>query len=252
MFDVRRSTFSPAAWASRIDLPMDAAFSTPFAAFVAGLVTSVHCAAMCGPLGCALLGRRESSPQQVRVSTALYHAARIVSYALIGGILGAVGQGAAGIFGAAISRALPWAMALLFVAMAFGLDRTVPQPRFVSRFLLRMNLRAVTADPRKSATALGLATPFLPCGPLYLAFGVALVAGSFAAGATLLAAFALGTIPIYALAQAGLFRWQARMSPGGVQCLQRGLALVSALIIGGRALLAEGKLTEPIRCLLCP
>ncbi len=228
-----------------------AAFSTPFAAFVAGLVTSVHCAAMCGPLGCALLGRRTNAPGQLRIATALYHASRILAYALIGGILGAIGQGAAGIFGATISRALPWAMALLFVAIAFGLDRTVPQPKFVSRFLLRMNLRAATSDPRKSAAALGLATPFLPCGPLYLAFGVALVTGSFAGGATLLAAFAVGTIPFYALAQAGLFRWQARMSPVAVQRMQRGLALVSALIIGGRALLEEGTLTEPIRCLLC-
>lgn len=228
-----------------------AAFATPLAAFTAGMVTSVHCAAMCGPLGCALLARSRAAPGELRTAAALYHVSRIASYAAIGGVLGVIGQSAAGFFGASLSRALPWALALLFLAIAFGWDRFVPQPQFISRLLLRLHLRGAAAAPCRTATALGLVTPFLPCGPLYLAFGVALVSGSFLIGTQLMAAFALGTVPLYALAQAGLLRWQARLSPLGMQRMQRALALVSALLIGGRALLNDGALLEPMRCLLC-
>ena len=229
---------------------MDAtALATPLAAFTAGLVTSVHCAAMCGPLGCALLGGRGAAAGEVRRSAALYHCARAGSYALCGGVLGTIGTSAAGLFGASASRALPWAFALLFVCIAFGWDRYVPRPAFVSRLLLRLDFR--NRGRRNAAALLGLLTPFLPCGPLYLALGVALVSGSFLAGATLMAAFAAGTVPFYALAQAGTWRIQARLSPEQMQWTRRALALVSALIVGGRALFNDSTLLEPVKCLLC-
>ena len=42
---------------------------------------------------------------------------------------------------------------------------------------------------------LGLATPFIPCGPLYLIIWVAAISGSALSGGTMLAMFGLGTIP---------------------------------------------------------
>jgi len=226
--------------------------ATPLAAFVAGLVTSVHCAAMCGPLGCALLGAQNATPREWWTAAACYHGTRIVAYAAIGGMLGAVGMSAAGLFHTPISRFLPWALALLFVVVAFGWEKKLPRPLFISRWLLRLNLRAHALRRNRAATLLGLATPFLPCGPLYLVFGVALVAGSWLGGAQLLAAFALGTIPLFALAQIGALRWQTRLTPATWQWTRRSLALISAVLIGGRAFVNDGTLLAPLRCLFCP
>jgi sulfite exporter TauE/SafE len=225
---------------------MDAAALTPpLAAFTAGLVTSVHCAAMCGPLGCALLGGGKAGRGNVWPALATYHATRAGAYAVLGGIFGALGGSAAGIFGASFSRALPWAFALLFLGIAFGIDRHVPRFAFVSRLLFRFDLR-------RSAAVLGACTPFLPCGPLYLAFGVALVAGSFPAGAQLMLAFALGTVPLLLAGQFGALHLQSRLPTAAWQWTRRGLALTSALIVGGRALAANPALLAPVKCLFCP
>ncbi len=227
-------------------------FATPLAAFTAGLVTSVHCAAMCGPLGCALLGTSQARPREQVTAAAGYHGARTLAYATIGGVLGWLGNSAAGIFNAPISRLLPWALAVLFVCVAFGWEQKLPRPLFISRWLFRLNLRARSMKLPRTAALLGFATPFLPCGPLYLAFGVALVAGSAFAGAQLMAAFALGTVPLYAVAQFSAWRWQTRLAPTAWMWTRRSLALLSAALIGGRALLHDGTLIEPLKCLFCP
>jgi len=226
-------------------------FATPLAAFVAGLVTSVHCAVMCGPLGCALLGTKPGAPGELRNAAICYHSARVISYSVAGALLGAIGAAAGGIFHASFSRMLPWIMALLFVVIAFGWEQRLPRLPFVSRWLFKINFRAVSLPRLRAAALLGTATPFLPCGPLYLAFAVALVAGSWIAGALLMASFAAGTIPLYALAQIGALRLQARLTPGAQIWTRRLLALGSAALIGGRAILHDGSLAAPIRCLLC-
>lgn len=226
-------------------------FATPLAAFVAGMVTSVHCAVMCGPLGCALLGTRTATPGELRKAAVSYHSARLVSYSIVGALLGAIGGAAGGLFHTSLSRALPWVMALFFVVIAFGWEKRLPRLPFVSRWLLKLNLRSVSLPRTEAAALLGMATPFLPCGPLYLAFGVALVSGSWLAGASLMAAFACGTIPLYALVQLGAFHWQAQLTPGVQVWTRRVLALGSAALVGGRALVHDGSLVAPLRCLLC-
>lgn len=230
---------------------VSADFATPLAAFVAGLITSAHCALMCGPLGCAFFGSRACSAGDSRAVTAGYHSARIVSYSTIGALLGAIGAAAGGIFHAPLSRLLPWVMALFFTVIALGWERHLPRLPFVGHWLLRLSRRMATLPALWAAVLLGLATPFLPCGPLYLAFGAALVTGSWLAGTVLLASFALGTIPLYAFGQFGIMRLQSAFTPGAQVWTRRILAFGSALLIGGRATMHDGSLIEPLRCLLC-
>ena len=59
-----------------------AAVNSPAAAFVAGLVTSLHCAGMCGPLACALMPVRGDAADAQTVSTT-YHVTRLASYAAL-------------------------------------------------------------------------------------------------------------------------------------------------------------------------
>lgn len=221
--------------------------STPLAALAAGLVTGMHCCGMCGPLTCAVLRRDDGSGYWVPLG--VYHGARLAAYALIGGLLGWVGQSAAGLFSNEISRAVPWAFALVFLVMGFGLERYIPQPRFFTMALAR--LRLGPAGGARMAGVLGLATPFLPCGPLYMVFGVAVFSGSFFAGAGLMAAFALGTLPIFGLAQSQVLRFQGRVSPAALRWVRQGFALLAAVLLVWRAAVGGGQELGQTHCPLC-
>ena len=61
----------------------------------------------------------------------------------------------------------------MFVMLALGLEKRVPQPKFAMRLLLKLRF----AQPNARGALLGLLTPLIPCGPLYLMLGIALVAG---------------------------------------------------------------------------
>lgn len=222
--------------------------TTPLAAFAAGMMTSFHCAAMCGPLGCALLSSPEASPRQTQLALSLYQGTRIVSYTILGGLLGVFGTSAAGLFDATPARLLPWILALMFLLFTFGADRWIPQPRFVSRLFLKIRSGA-GRNRFVTASVLGAATPFLPCGPLYLVFGVALFAGSFGGGALLMASFAFGTLPFYWLAQSQLLR--LRLAPATMQRSRRVMALAAALIVGWRAAAHTGTGSVLLDGILC-
>lgn len=224
---------------------MDAnSLTTPAAVFTAGLVTSVHCAGMCAPLTCVILPRRDSP-----LTLAIYHAARAAAYIVIGGILGAVGRSAASIFTSSPAQFLPWVLIALFVVPGLGLEKRIPVPKRLSTLLFK--LRFSGAGRTKLAALLGLATPFLPCAPLYLVFGVALFSGSFFAGGKLMVFFAAGTLPLYWLLQSQYFRLQNKLPPFALQWTKQGLAWVSVVLLTWRAVANHGAGLSPIRCLFC-
>jgi len=218
--------------------------TTPTAVLMLGIVTSIHCSAMCGPLTCAILPRGNSSRP-----LAAYHAGRAIAYMITGGLLGAAGQSAAAIFASSPARLLPWVLIALFVALGLGLDRRLHVPAIFSRLFFKLKFSA--GGRTKGPLLLGLATPFLPCAPLYLVFGVALFSGSFLGGMRLMAWFAAGTIPLYWLVQSQVFRLQAGLSPVTVQRVRRGLSWLSAFLLAWRVFAGNGAGLSRFSCLLC-
>lgn len=198
---------------------MDAStLTTPLAAFIAGLASSVHCAAMCGPLVCA-----------VRCRPLHYHASRAVSYTLAGAVLGGIGWSIRSFFDSEWNQLVPWVLAAVLVLIGFGLDKRIPQPPFLRRILIRARL----------SKTLGWLTPLLPCGPLWMVFGVAILTGSWVKGAGLLLFFALGTIPLFLLAQAGLWKLQQRGGKAWLPIVQRSFAFLAAGLLVWRAILID-------------
>jgi len=193
---------------------METEIITPIAALIAGLATSVHCTAMCGPLACAM-----------RVRPAEYHATRFISYALAGALCGAAGQTVAAFLQGSTARIVPWAFAVVLIVLGFGLEKKIPQPQFMARLLVRARLNRT----------LGWLTPLLPCGPLWLMLGAAALTGSWTSGTLHMAAFALGTIPLPLLLQMQALRAQRRLSPRAARWMQQALAFGSAGILVWRA-----------------
>lgn len=203
---------------------------TTVGALLIGLATSLHCAGMCGPIACGL-GTLAKSEGERLAAASLYHGSRLVSYGIIGALCGSLGQPPLKRFFDSPAVLLPWVMVLALLLMASGLDKKIPRPAFLNRLTARLRFKANRYSAHGAAAAMGLLTPFLPCGPLYAVFGLALLAGSAAKGAEFTLAFGLGTVPLLWLAQHQFHRIRLGLTPLIMKRVQRGLALVTALML---------------------
>ncbi|HZP59030.1 MAG TPA: sulfite exporter TauE/SafE family protein [Opitutaceae bacterium] len=228
-----------------------AAVNSPATAFAAGLVVSLHCAGMCGPLACALLPTR-GEDGDVRTVATLYHLSRLAGYTALGAVAGGLGMLPLSWLSASAARWLPWTLVLFFVAMALRLDRFLPRSRLIGGWFLRLSAALRGRSRPAAAALLGLATPLLPCGPLYFLIGLALLAGSALRGMEFMLAFGLGTVPLLWVAQLQFGWLRARLTPRGLSFLRVTLAVISALIIAWRlrsTLGLPGPSTQDFICL---
>jgi sulfite exporter TauE/SafE len=210
-----------------------AAVNSPSAAFVAGLVTSLHCAGMCGPLACSLMPVKGDQSDAQTVTT-VYHLSRLSSYAVLGALAGGLGQAPLTWISQSGLRWLPWVMVLFFVALALRWDRHLPKLAALGRATLGLQSWLRGRSRTQAAAALGFATPLLPCGPLYFLVALAFLSGSAIRGVEFMLAFGLGTVPLLWLAQTQ-FHWvRQKLSPLWLDRARLTLALTTAAVIGWR------------------
>lgn len=210
-----------------------AAVNSPAAAFVAGLVTSLHCAAMCGPLACSLMPVRGDRSDPNVVST-VYHTARLAGYATLGALAGGLGRLPLTWISQSAWRWMPWVLVVFFVALALRWDRHLPKLAVLGRLTWKLQSWLRGRSRVQAAAALGFATPLLPCGPLYFIVTLALLAGSVVRGVDVMLAFGLGTVPLLWLAQSQ-FHWvRQKLSPPWLARMRAALALTTAVVIGWR------------------
>lgn len=210
-----------------------AAVNSPAAAFLAGVVTSLHCAGMCGPLACSLMPVKGERSDVQTVST-VYHVARLTSYAVLGALAGGLGRAPLTWIAQSALRWLPWAMVIFFVALALRWDRHLPKLPVLGRAMVRLRGWLRGRSRTQAAAALGFATPLLPCGPLYLLVALALLSGSALHGVEVMLAFGLGTVPLLWLVQSQ-FHWvRQKLSPLWLGRARLTLALATAAVIGWR------------------
>ena len=202
-------------------------------ALITGLATSLHCAGMCGPLACGV-GALAKSESERMAAASIYHAGRLAAYTTIGAICGALGKEPLSWFFHSPAVLLPWALVFALLLLATGLEKKIPRPAFLTRITARMRFKAQRMPAVAGAGMTGLLTPFLPCGPLYAVFLALLTAGSAARGAEVALAFGVGTVPLLWVAQHGFHRLRKKLTPTSLAKVQRGLALVTAVVLAWR------------------
>jgi len=162
--------------------------------FLLGLVGSLHCAAMCGPLVLALPVNGKSRADFV-VSRLVYNAGRLTSYLLLGVLFGLIGTTLA------LAGLQRWTSIAAGFAILAGL---LMSSRFaIGRPLVRCVALIKSAFAgllrRRSLSSmflLGGANGLLPCGLVYVACAAATTAGSFGAAVGSMLLFGLGTLPM--------------------------------------------------------
>lgn len=160
------------------------------ALFVVGLMTSLHCVAMCGGVNLAQSAQAARRSAQPWKSSLSYNLGRVASYTAIGALAGGLGQSVS--VSAQAKGAIQIAAAALMLIMAlklldgfewlrrFSLTRFFPKRRFTPR----------------SSFGVGLANGLMPCGPLQSMQLYALASGSWLRGAAAMLCFSLGTTPL--------------------------------------------------------
>ncbi len=170
--------------------------SAVMTALATGALGGAHCAAMCGPL--AVAGCSRGDTVSGRDATG-YFAGRFFAYATVGAVMGHLGRHALCILpmnaleGVAIAAvalaALYRGITLLRGEEKRGLVPLKKKPR-------KAGIVAVLSDlwPRRGL-GLGIATSVMPCGLLLPAWALAAGTASAAAGALVMAAFSIATLP---------------------------------------------------------
>lgn len=207
-----------------------AGITGPVSALLAGLVTSLHCAGMCGPLACSLMPARRDEADPHAVAT-IYHVTRLAGYALLGALVGGIGRVPLSFIGESAMRYLPWLLVLFFIAVAVRFDQRLPRLPLLGRAYSAVAMRLRGGSRLRAAALLGFATPLLPCGPLYFLLSLALLSGSALKGAETLLAFGLGTVPLLWLAQANYHLIRVRLGPVWLSRIQITLALAVAAVL---------------------
>ena len=181
--------------------------------FVVGLLTSLHCIAMCGGIVLSQgLKSRESGDEVPGAScgtsaavpagltsrllpSLLYNGGRLISYTVIGGAVGALGS----LF--SLSTALKGVMPVIAGAFMLFLGvRMLGIFPWLSRIKVRLpgigGARMRSAAAGRGPFVVGLLNGLMPCGPLQTMQVYALGTGSFLAGAFSMLLFSLGTVPL--------------------------------------------------------
>jgi sulfite exporter TauE/SafE len=171
------------------------------AAFLMALLGGVHCAGMCGGFVTALQVAR---PPQLRAGlfASAYHLGRVAGYCTAGLLAGALGGALY------VADVLPVQIALLVVASvclagigssllgsAAWLRRLEPLGKSVWRALQPVAGRVLPPRTAPAAVLAGFVWGWIPCGMVYAALPLALIAGSPLRGAAVMLAFGLGTLP---------------------------------------------------------
>jgi sulfite exporter TauE/SafE/copper chaperone CopZ/plastocyanin domain-containing protein len=178
--------------------------------FIIGLITSVHCIAMCGginlsqclrgssPAQNSILDEAGSAPAARRFLAApiLYNTGRIVSYTAVGVIVGALGS----VF--SISGRFQGIVQLIagvfMVIMGLNMLNLFPwlrrfTPRLPKLFAKKLNVQEAG---NKNPLIIGLLNGLMPCGPLQAMQIYALSTGSPIAGGISMFLFSMGTVPL--------------------------------------------------------
>jgi sulfite exporter TauE/SafE len=168
--------------------------SSLIAAFLAGLLGSVHCVGMCGAFA--------ASCTRARGGLLAWHLGRVGTYTLLGAVAGSVGR---------VLPGPPWVPAafasLLLVWFALALAGLVPEPRLLPPGLQAAGARAAAVPTSIAQLLFGVANGFLPCGLVYSALSIPVALASPRLGAAAMAAFGAGTLPALSLAAVGMRRF---------------------------------------------
>lgn len=169
-----------------------------FSALILGLVSSLHCIGMCGPIA-MMLPLDRNNPVKRAAQLLLYHFGRMMAYCSLGLAFGIMGKG---LYLAGMQQYLSVIAGVMTIMIA-----VVPEKRF-ARYNFSKPVYKVISNVKTSLGAqfrkrgnkalflAGLLNGYLPCGLVYAALFGAIAMQSIPGGVGYMALYGAGTIPL--------------------------------------------------------
>lgn len=169
-----------------------------YSALILGLLGSLHCIGMCGPIAFMLPVSRDNKLRKA-LQVILYHVGRLAAYSLIGLIFGLIGR-SLNLFGLQqqLSIWVGLAMIIIILLPSKRLRRysfTGPITMAIARVKSSLG-RALKKKSPDTFLTIGFLNGLLPCGLIYMAVFGAIATGSTAKGSLYMMIFGLGTVPL--------------------------------------------------------
>jgi sulfite exporter TauE/SafE len=203
------------------------------AVFLVGLLGGVHCLGMCGSIVGIFTSQMPKMASRWSFHLA-YSTGRITSYALAGGLVGAIGEVGLQLRGELpVQHLMMGLSSLMMVIIGLYIGGFWEGLRQIERIggglwkrLQPYTARLLPINTVPRALGLGLLWGWLPCGMVYSVLITSLVSGSAAQGALIMLAFGLGTLPN--LLAIGLF-WESIKKWGQ----SRSMRITIGLLVAG-------------------
>ncbi len=160
--------------------------------FVVGMLTSIHCVGMCGGIMLSQSLSTESKNKFDAIKPSLlYNVGRVLSYTVLGGIIGGVGS----IFSLSIvtKAGLQIFAGLFMIIMGFNMAGFSAFRKFQIKL---PSLGCKVKNKSKSPFIVGILNGLMPCGPLQTMQLFALGTGSATKSALAMFVFSIGTVPL--------------------------------------------------------
>lgn len=165
--------------------------------FVIGLLTSLHCIAMCGGINLSqcLVVKTDGQFISSWKPSAQYNAGRVLSYTILGALVGGLGS-VVGFSG--LSKGLIAIIAGAFmIIMGLNLLDLFPKLKsFSVRIPLSWRQSLMGKNNQRGPFVVGLLNGLMPCGPLQAMQLYALGTGSVLMGGASMFFFSIGTVPL--------------------------------------------------------
>ena len=161
--------------------------ATYFVIFIVGILSSLHCVGMCGGIMLS-----QSLSQNSIKAPLLYNLGRVISYTILGGVIGSLGS--------VLSINTGTSIIIYIIAGAFMVIHGANTMGFTIfrglSFRLPFLSKCSTNTSKSTPFVVGLLNGFMPCGPLQTMQLFALSTGSMMQGALSMFVFSVGTVPL--------------------------------------------------------
>ncbi|MCG9910107.1 MAG: sulfite exporter TauE/SafE family protein [Flavobacteriales bacterium] len=162
-----------------------------WAALITGLIGSVHCTGMCGPLICAMPFNKQNKTSEWS-GLLLYNTGRIISYAVLGLLFGTGGFILSALTGKWFTMI---AGILLLIYGLYILITGKADAWGMPEFMRKWSGALFRKKSTWALPFLGMLNGFIPCGAVYAALAGATASGSPEKGALYMLIFGIATWP---------------------------------------------------------